>query len=601
MQHSAKEISKMLAERAESICRLLLPDGKKDGSEWRCADLSGTKGTSLGVHLTGPKAGIWCDFANNEDKGDLLDLWVATKGIPFRQAYLEAKKFLGINGEPVQGFNRNYKHPDKTGCKPVTPEQKVWNYLTKDRMLLKETLATYRVGEKDGHIVFQFISPTGELQNLKHLDLERTNGKKNIRLESGCAMPLYGWQSIPHGARSVIICEGEIDAMTWFQWGHPALSVPNGCTAKEWIDLEWDNLAPFDTIYLSYDMDDEGRAGVVEIAKRLGLHRCALLELPFKDANECLQKGFTSWDANGVIEKARWIIPPEICEPNFFAAKVDDYFRCSGGQSNGFAPSFGGGKLRFRPGEVTILTGTSGHGKSTLWSQILVEAIAGKMKCAFASLEIMPAISLGIMARQWHGKDVVEKPDLDKWLDLLGGTLWLFNLYGSQPAPLILDLCRYARARYAVDIFVIDSLMKLSIDSDDYNQQREFLNLLTKFTIETGAHVILVAHPRKGKDEESEPGKLDIKGSSDIFNQADNVMILWRNKRKEKQKEKGQFDKTEPDAKLYVDKQRLTGIEFCDKLWFLPHAKQFKHHADASASNFHVSEIPKSIPELNRQ
>ena len=58
-----KEISQLLAKDAESIARMLLPNGKRDGSEWRCGSVDGDEGTSLGVHLTGSKAGVWKDFS----------------------------------------------------------------------------------------------------------------------------------------------------------------------------------------------------------------------------------------------------------------------------------------------------------------------------------------------------------------------------------------------------------------------------------------------------------------------------------------------------------------------------------------------------------
>jgi hypothetical protein len=42
--------------RAEELCRMFLPNGKKVGSEWKVGDISGVRGYSLGVKLTGPQA-----------------------------------------------------------------------------------------------------------------------------------------------------------------------------------------------------------------------------------------------------------------------------------------------------------------------------------------------------------------------------------------------------------------------------------------------------------------------------------------------------------------------------------------------------------------
>ncbi|QBI77608.1 putative replication helicase, partial [Pseudomonas phage vB_Pae_CF67a] len=53
-------------------------------------------------------------------------------------------------------------------------------------------------------------------------------GKKKITTSSDTEPCLFGWQAIPDGIREVTITEGEIDAMTAWQYGRPALSVPFG-------------------------------------------------------------------------------------------------------------------------------------------------------------------------------------------------------------------------------------------------------------------------------------------------------------------------------------------------------------------------------------
>ena len=86
----AVEIVALLAERAEHLCRDLLPGGRKEGPEWRCGSVQGEAGKSLGVHLGGAKAGIWSDFATGES-GDLLDLIQAYHGLDKAGAFTWAK------------------------------------------------------------------------------------------------------------------------------------------------------------------------------------------------------------------------------------------------------------------------------------------------------------------------------------------------------------------------------------------------------------------------------------------------------------------------------------------------------------------------------
>jgi hypothetical protein len=92
-----RELVRMLAAQAPSLAAELLPHGRKDGHEWRCGSLHGEPGRSLAVHLSGPKAGVWCDFASGE-AGDALDLVAAVhfsgdKG----RAVAWSRRWLGLD------------------------------------------------------------------------------------------------------------------------------------------------------------------------------------------------------------------------------------------------------------------------------------------------------------------------------------------------------------------------------------------------------------------------------------------------------------------------------------------------------------------------
>jgi len=133
----------------------------------------------------------------------------------------------------------------------------------------------------------------GELGNVKHLKLEHIDGKKSMRLAKDCEPCLFGWQAIPDDARQVTIAEGELDAMSLWQYCRPALSVCNGAGSHTWIEQEYERLQRFDEIFICFDGDDAGRKGAAQVIERLGRERCRLVTLPHKDANECLQLGVT--------------------------------------------------------------------------------------------------------------------------------------------------------------------------------------------------------------------------------------------------------------------------------------------------------------------
>jgi hypothetical protein len=92
---NAADIARLLAQKIDGLARDLLPNGHKEGAEWRCGWVAGEPGNSLGVHLPGAKAGIWCDFTTKES-GDALDLIAAVNGTDLKDAWIWAHQWLGL-------------------------------------------------------------------------------------------------------------------------------------------------------------------------------------------------------------------------------------------------------------------------------------------------------------------------------------------------------------------------------------------------------------------------------------------------------------------------------------------------------------------------
>lgn len=98
---SAAELSAMLAQSMEQLVREVLPGGRRNGAEWQCGSVAGEAGKSLAVHLYGPKAGIWKDFASGQS-GDALDLIAASlTGGDLSEAYRWGSSWLGLTDETV--------------------------------------------------------------------------------------------------------------------------------------------------------------------------------------------------------------------------------------------------------------------------------------------------------------------------------------------------------------------------------------------------------------------------------------------------------------------------------------------------------------------
>lgn len=548
------ELKQRLNDRAEEIAEFLLPAGRRERREWVVGSVSGESGKSLKVCLEGEKRGIWSDFAAG-DSGDLLDLWSQVKGVSLSEAIAETGKYLGIRDPRFEKLTtKTFRKP--TTAKNIVQVSKlspVMKYLTEERKLTQEALTAYRIAEasKIGPWAgwkrqepangpwIAFPSFRGEgLVAMKYLHLKRREGKKVTMVEPGCEPCLFGWQAIPDNARAVVICEGEVDALTWWVYGYHALSVPfggGGGNKQQWIDQEYPHLERFETIYLSFDNDEAGRQGAEEVISRLGAHRCKVVRLPHKDINECLQKDVPAEAIRKCIEAAESLDPFELKTPSSFRKSVIEEFFPVGGELPGFNLPWAmkGQTVRFLRGEVTVWTGRNGHGKSLVLNQVAIAAMSQGDRACIASFEMHPRKTLSRMIRQALGKGAPNRGEIEAALSWLDGKLWIFDLLGTATIDRLLEVFRYAYRRYGVQQFVIDSLLKCGIDSDDYTKQKAFLDHLNDFANSTNAHVHLIAHSRKDENEFSPPGKLDVKGSGDITDLASNVWSVWRNKVKE--------------------------------------------------------------------
>ena len=585
---TAKELSEIMARTTEDFARILFPSGKKVGKEWSVGSLQGEKGSSLNIHLKGAKAGIWCDFATGE-RGDLLDLWARKENVSIGEAMKAVKAYLGITDILREKTKMSYKVPLSKPTAVQKDGSKVFDYLINERFLTKETLRTFEITEKDNQIVFPYIRD-GKLINIKYLNLDRPEGKKQIRTEKDCEACLFGWNTIPAKAREVVICEGEIDAMTLYQYGIPALSVPFGAgsgSKNEWIENDFDRLAAFDVIYVCMDDDKAGQEARKNIIARLGNVRCRAMTLPMKDANEALQHGFDATDIHECMKAAVSIDPQELRRGSEYPQGIKDRIRPPDGIYPGYESPWpkSKDKIRFRPSELSVWTGINGHGKTQFIGHLMLGLMKQGARVCIASFELKPVVLLTRLTLQATGMKEPSEEYIDCISEWFNDKLWVIDLTGTANSERLIEVFTYARQRYGIDTFVIDSFAKLDMANDDFKGQKILMNKLCDFKNNYDCHVHLVVHPRKGIDESRPPGKIDVKGSGDITDLADNTFTVWRNKEKEavinkinknlslSQKEEEKLSM--PDCLWSCDKQRDGDWEGTLSFWY--HAPSFQY------------------------
>jgi len=570
-QTTVSDLSAMLSSNVEAVARHLLGgQGKREGQELRFGDIAGGAGKSLGVHLTGSKAGIWQDFASGEG-GDLLDLWAAAKGLPLADAIREAKDWLGVRDVPLAGKRSEVK-PIERPKGLVSLGAGGMHWLRDVRKLSQEAIAAYKLAATSkGAIAMPYLSPAGELVAMKY----RAIGEDKYWAEGGGAKALFGWQAIPPNARTVLLCEGELKALAWWDYGFPALSVPFGGGDKgkqDWIETEYDNLARFDTIHIAMDEDAPGRAAAEAILQRLGPERCAIVRHPLpaepgaKCINACLRHGVSHAAVADAVRSAKPRDPEELHGAADYADAVAEMFEDRGPEIGIRTPwAKVGDSLVFRPGELTVIAGINGHGKSQAVGFMSASAMHDGFRVCVASLEFKVQGWLARLVRQIGGNGSPSVPYVRHILQWLGdGRLWAFDAQGTADWKRMIEVFRYARRRYAVDLFVIDNLTGLGIGEEDYQGQKAVTLALSNFARDENCHVWLVHHIRKSGSENDQPDKMDIKGSGAITDLASTVLTVWRNKPKEAAKLRAEAINAElpadvadqPDVRIRCSKQR---------------------------------------------
>ncbi|EFC47626.1 predicted protein [Naegleria gruberi] len=373
--------------------------------------------------------------------------------------------------------------------------------------------------------------------------------------------------------KTIIITEGEFDAMAVYQkTGIPAVSLPNGCRSLPVDVVQW--LEDFDKIYLWMDDDVPGQQGAELFSKKLGVGRCYIVhsnykevvdeygdpieqtnEKKIKDANEALLAGL---DFHRLIEEAAPIQHERILTFNTFKQQVYrelfDKSEVVNGVQSHFFPGLNKILKGHRRGELTIITGATGIGKTTVLSQLSLDYCKyGNVPTLWGSFEIrnhrlIKKMMCQLAARQYSPEELKRDFEIisEQFSEL---PMYFLNFYGSTDIDELLDAMDYAVYVYDVAHIVIDNLQFMMSTSDAsytnrFELQDKAIEKLRKFATTRSVHVTLVVHPKK-IDEKEQLQISSVFGSAKATQEADNIIMIQRNKHyKYLQVKKNRFDGT---------------------------------------------------------
>lgn len=383
----------------------------------------------------------------------------------------------------------------------------------------------------------------GELINVKYRDLN-----KNFKLVKDAELVLYNLDAIKDESEC-IICEGEIDAMSWHEAGFKnVVSVPNGASKNQRLEYLDNCFQYFDNktkIYLSSDDDVPGRELREELSRRFGKERCFKLDFKgLKDANEYLCR-YGAGALEDVFNNAQEYPIEGVFNINDVWDEIEDIYLNGLPEGDKTGDEEFDKHLRFMPSELTMVTGIPGHGKSIMLDQIALGlSINSDWTFGVFSPESFPMqfyytrLIKRLLGKKFSKYNIneVERDVARNWIKDRFHLIFPTNEGFSLDT--ILEKAKQLVLRKGIKGLIIDPWNRIeSTIPNGYNEVKwinEQLAKIVNFNQKTGVHTFLVAHPTKMQKDDDKinyqvPNLYSISGSAHFFNMTQNGFTVFRN------------------------------------------------------------------------
>ena len=240
-----------------------------------------------------------CRLNNHDSKGDHLFLMKDGKTWAcFNKDYHSTGKpyFEGEDGE----VRKSPSHRESTGRETIEEVLTFPLVNFELRGIRPDTFKHFEgrvsYSEVDGSPAFIYfpLKSKGEVVGFHKRDLT-TKAFSNIGGIAGRDLDLFGVDKCAKTGKNIIVCEGHLDALSTYQVikdkynkiNPNIVSVNNGLGSIKDIANSVSDLNAYESVLLSFDMDQPGRDGIAKVAKLLG-SKIKIMELSCKDANEAL-------------------------------------------------------------------------------------------------------------------------------------------------------------------------------------------------------------------------------------------------------------------------------------------------------------------------
>ena len=414
-------------------------------------------------------------------------------------------------------------------------------YLIDRRGFTKSTLLQFKLGYKDfadsPAIVIPYFDKTQTCVGLKYnLFLPTNETVPKYRFEPKSKMMLYNVNCI-NLAEKLFVTEGEYDAMSLWQSGHDnVVSIPTGAGgAGEWLE----DIKPAPCFILSYDNDTAGEEGAKTMSALLGRTKCFRAYPRLKDWNEYLQRNIPKALMDNALAQTTPMFDAPVLSISQYKEEVlnliqnPELFK---GITTGWKTIdavLGG----IREKEVTVASGITGHGKTTFALALAINLLIRKHRVLILSPEMPEPLIYIELASGHYRKRITTEAEVNEYDALMKDRLFIANVsndwtekHQSSLINQVFDVIDYAAKQNNVKLVILDHL-RFFLDADQEKERSEidrFMQRCVRTAINNNIHIWLIVQPRKNQGQERKITLHHLKGSSNIEQDAHNVLIIHR-------------------------------------------------------------------------
>jgi len=534
-----------------------------------------------------PKENCFHCFSCNKNYG-IIDHYIEHYGLTFLEA---VEKLFSVTdtrytfGEKNVKTKKDYKYPPHISA---PDRSKVEKYMLKRGISTKVLDYCDVQQDKQNNLVWHFYDENDTLTTVKIRNLHSDDPKEWYLPNYGESPVLYNMNKIDI-TRPLVITEGQIDCLSIIECGYSnVVSVPGGANNLKWIETNFEWLRGFSKIVIWADNDVAGMKMRKEACSRLGAWRSLFVDLPVevvkddvplkvKDANDVLVK-LGKEDVLNYIDNASEVPIQNVIN----LAEADDFDIETAEGLYTHIKALDDIVYKFVMGNVVILTGLRGGGKSSFLNQAFIcegldqgydsfifsGELSSPLLKNWVELTMAGPNAVNIKSEHIRKIDPVARKEMRNWYS---NRVFIYDNPTDNTSESVLTKAEEVVRKYGVKIVVLDNLLTLDLNEDENTQwqrQKQFMVKLLGFASSLNCLVVLIVHPRKL--QAMLPGQHltadDVGGSASITNLAQYMLSLHRYTDKEKEGEKdknGNYKKGhEPikyDCYCEILKNRLSG------------------------------------------